>query len=71
MICYMIGLHLNILLPLHAHVFTFFYLIFLTITQKIKYSLSERFVLVFGFIFNLLTTVFSLSLWVLVNVTLV
>lgn len=63
MICYMIGLQLNILVPLHAHTFTFFYLIFLTITQKIKYSLSERFVLVFGFVYNLLTTdVFTLSL---------
>lgn len=63
MICYVIGLLLNIALPLHVSArssFIFFCPFFLTLTQKIKYSLSERyffcFVLFCCFFLNLLTT---------------
>lgn len=67
MICYMTGLPLNIPVPpLHVSACSFTFFLF-SISQKIKYSLSERFFFLFCFVcfvvfFNLLTTdVFTLS----------
>lgn len=42
MICYMTGLPLNIPVPPHVSLLHIF-LYFLTVSQKIKYSLSESF----------------------------